>query len=96
VVIAMISRLRYSLAVMILGSIISLAFASRLAAQAQAPSANTSSSTSAPSDAVAKASERKKRFEEEEKRLENAEGAQTAPKSEPGRRLKTISRFPRR
>jgi hypothetical protein len=76
---------RCSVGCLILGSIISLGSAPSVKAQAQAPNANNSSTPSATPDAAAKAAERKKRFEEEEKRLENAESAQTESKSEPGR-----------
>ena len=54
-------------------------------AQAQAPNAGNSSTPSATPDAAAKAAERNKRFEEEERRVENAGSAQTESKAEPGR-----------
>lgn len=84
-VITIASRLRYSMGLLILASIISLGSAPSVEAQAQAPNVSNSSTPSATPYAAAKAAERKKRFEEEEKRLENAESAQTEPKSEPGR-----------
>jgi hypothetical protein len=84
-VITIVSRLRYSMGFLILASIISLGSAPSGEAQAQAPHAGNSSTPSAAPDPAAKAAERKKRFEEEENRLENAESAQTESKSEPGK-----------
>jgi hypothetical protein len=84
-VITIVGRLRYSIGFLILASIISLGSAPSVEAQAQAPNAGNSPTPSATPDAAAKAAERKKRFEQEEKRLENAESAQTESKSEPGK-----------
>lgn len=84
-VITIVSRLRYLIGFLILASILGLGSAPSAEAQAQAPNAGNSSTPSATPDAAAKAAERKKRFEEEENRLENAERAQTESKSEPAK-----------
>jgi hypothetical protein len=84
-VITIVSRLRYLIGFLILASIIGLDSARSVEAQAQAPNAGNSSTPSATPDAAAKAAEKKKRFEEEERRLENAGSAQTESKAEPER-----------